>query len=148
MVLRKTLPIINARLAQLLSDVCDFDVEVAINNKNDIMFNLIKDGVVSDLSSGSGFERTCSSLALRFVLADISSIPKMNFTLVDEILGRVAKDNLDNIHRLFEKVLPSYDFILHVCHLDDAKDWSKTQIFVTKTDNISHIKIESNNNAK
>lgn len=112
MVLRKTLPIINARLAQLLSDVCDFDVEVAINNKNDVMFNLIKDGVVSDLSSGSGFERTCASLALRFVLADISSIPKMNFTLVDEILGRVAKDNLDNIHRLFEKVLPSYDFIL------------------------------------
>ena len=33
-------------------------------------------------------------------------------------------------------------------YLDDAKDWSKTQIFVTKTDNISHIKIESNNNAK
>ena len=71
MVLRKTLPIINARLAQLLSDVCDFDVEVAINNKNDVMFNLIKDGVVSDLSSGSGFERTCASLALRLVLGQI-----------------------------------------------------------------------------
>ena len=141
MVLRKTLPIINARLSQLLSDVCDFDVEVAINNKNDVMFNLIKDGVVSDLSSGSGFERTCASLALRFVLADISSIPKMNFTLVDEVLGRVAKDNLDNIHRLFEKILPSYDFILHVCHLDEAKDWSKTQINVQKTGNISKVSV-------
>ena len=148
MVLRKTLPIINARLAQLLSDVCDFDVEVAINNKNDVMFNLIKDGVVSDLSSGSGFERTCASLALRFVLADISSIPKMNFTLVDEVLGRVAKDNLENIHRLFEKVLPSYDFILHVCHLDEAKDWSSTQITVNKVENISHITIENSANAK
>lgn len=144
MVLRKTLPIINARLTQLLSDVCDFDVEVAINNKNDVMFNLIKDGVVSDLSSGSGFERTCASLALRFVLADISAIPKMNFTLIDEVLGRVSKDNLENIHRLFEKVLPSYDFILHVCHLDEAKDWSKTQISVNKIDNISHISIENN----
>ena len=148
MVLRKTLPIINARLAQLLSDVCDFDVEIVINNKNDVSFNLIKDGVVSDLSSGSGFERTCASLALRFVLADISSISKANFTLLDEVLGRVAKDNLDNIHRLFEKVLSSYDFILHVCHLDEAKDWSKTQIYVSKTDNISHIKVEENVNAK
>lgn len=148
MVLRKTLPIINARLAQLLSDVCDFDVEVTINNRNDIMFNLIKDGVVSDLSSGSGFERTCASLALRFVLADISSIPKMNFTLIDECLGRVAKDNLDNIHKLFDKMLTSYDFILHVCHLDEAKDWSKTQIYVNKSENISHINVEKNVYAK
>lgn len=148
MVLRKTLPIINARLAQLLSDVCDFDVEVVINNKNDVSFNLIKDGVVSDLSSGSGFERTCASLALRFVLADISSISKANFTLLDEVLGRVAKDNIENIHKLFEKILGSYDFILHVCHLDEAKDWSKTQIYVSKTNNISHIKIEENANVK
>ena len=108
------------------------------------MFNLIKDGVVSDLSSGSGFERTCASLALRFVLADISSIPKMNFTLIDECLGRVAKDNLDNIHKLFDKMLTSYDFILHVCHLDEAKDWSKTQIYVNKSENISHINVEKN----
>lgn len=144
MVLRKTLPIINARLAQLLSDICDFDVEVSINNKNDVMFNLIKDGIVSDLSSGSGFERTCASLALRFVLSDISSIPKMNFTLIDEVLGRVAKDNLENIHKLFENVLPSYDFILHVCHLDEAKEWSKTQVSVRKVENISQISIENN----
>lgn len=144
MVLRKTLPIINARLTQLLSDVCDFDVEVAINNKNDVMFNIIKDGVTSDLSSGSGFERTCASLALRFVLADISTIPKMNFTLIDEVLGRVSKDNLENIHKLFDKILPSYDFILHVCHLDEAKDWSQIQVSVSKTENISHINIEEN----
>ena len=31
MVLRKTLPIINANLANLLGDVCDFDVEVSIS---------------------------------------------------------------------------------------------------------------------
>ena len=58
MVLRKALPIINAQLVQLLSDVCDFDIEVAINSKNDVVFNLIKDGVRSDLNSGSGFELT------------------------------------------------------------------------------------------
>lgn len=146
MVLRKTLPIINARLAQLLSDVCDFDVEVGINNKNDVMFSLIKDSVASDLSSGSGFERTCASLALRFVLADISTICRGNFTLIDEVLGRVSKDNLENIHRLLEKVLGGYDFILHVCHLDEAKDWSRIQINVNKVDNVSHISVENTSN--
>lgn len=33
MVLRDVLPLINSRLKQLLSDVCDFEVEVGINNK-------------------------------------------------------------------------------------------------------------------
>lgn len=141
MVLRKTLPIINARLAQILSDVCDFDVKVSISDKNEILFSIIKDGVESDLSSGSGFERTCSSLALRFVLAEFSSISKLDFVLVDEVLGRVAKDNLENIHKLFDKILNSYSFILHVCHLDEAKEWSTTQVYVKKTDNISKITV-------
>lgn len=141
MVLRETLPIINARVAQLLSDVCDFDVEVVINEKNDIAFNIIKDGVRSDLSSGSGFERTCASLALRFVLADISTLPKMQFLLMDEILGRVTPDNLPNIHRLLDKILKDYEFILHVCHIEEARDWSSMQINVSKTDNISRIEM-------
>ena len=55
MVLRKTLPIINARLSQLLSDVCDFDVEVGINLRNEVAFYILKNGVRSDLSGGSGF---------------------------------------------------------------------------------------------
>jgi DNA repair exonuclease SbcCD ATPase subunit len=73
MVLRKTLPIINAQIANLLCDVCDFNVEISITDKNDIMFYLIKDGIKSDLTSGSGFERTAAALALRTVLGNISS---------------------------------------------------------------------------
>lgn len=57
MVLRDVLPIINAKINMLLSDVCDFDVVVEINEKNDINFCMIKDNVKSDLASGSGFER-------------------------------------------------------------------------------------------
>ena len=142
MVLRKTLPIINARLSQLLGDVCDFDVEVGINMKNDVMFYLIKDGVYSDLASGSGFELTASALALRAVLADMSTIPKNNFLVFDEILGRVAKENYDNIKHLIEKILSSYDFIINITHLDDFKDFCDYHITVTKENNISKIALK------
>jgi len=139
MVFRKTLPIINAKLSHLLSDVCDFDVEVGINVKNDVMFYLIKDGVKSDLSSGSGFEKTAASLALRTVLAELSTIPRNSFLLCDEITGRVSEENLENIHNLLNKMLKNYDHIFIISHLDQIKSWASSNVIVEKTDNISKI---------
>lgn len=139
MVLRKTLPIINAKLSQLLGDVCDFSVEVGINQKNDVMFYLIKDGVYSDLASGSGFELTASALALRAVLADMSTIPRCSYVTYDEVWGRVSKENYDNMRNLLEKIAKSYDAILLISHIDEIKDWCQGHIIVKKEDNISKI---------
>ena len=139
MVLRKALPIINAQLVQLLSDVCDFDIEVAINSKNDVVFNLIKDGVRSDLNSGSGFELTASALALRAVLADMSTIPRMCGVVLDEVWGRVARDNYDNMRHLIEKISKSYEWMSLISHLNEVKDWCESNVVVTKENNISKI---------
>lgn len=139
MVLRKTLPIINAQIAYLLADVCDFVCEISINDKNEVIFSLIKDGVVSDISSGSGFELTAASLAIRTVLGNISTMPKMQGLVVDEILGRVAKENYENMHTLFNKILENYDWIIQISHLEEVKDWHSTIITVTKENNISRI---------
>lgn len=142
MVLRKSLPIINSQIANLLSDVCDFTITIDITEKNDIVFYLLKDGVKSDLNSASGFERTASAMALRAVLSNISTLPKMNFLIADELWGRVSKDNLDNIRNLMEKILVSYDFILQISHLDEIKDWHDTIISCKKENNISKIVVE------
>lgn len=139
MVLRKTLPIINARLSQLLSDVCDFDVEVGINLKNDVMFYLIKDGVRSDLQGASGFELTAAALALRAVLADVSMIPRSSVLVADEVWGRVAVENFDNMKRLIEKIGKSYDSIILISHHKELEDWADSHITVTKENNVSFI---------
>ena len=139
MVLRKTLPIINAKLSKLLSDVCDFDIEVAINNKNEVMFHLIKDGVISDLYSGSGFEKTAAALALRSVLADMSTMPRMNGVVWDEIFGRVAKENYDNIKSLCHKIAESYDYVFTISHNDEIKEWCNDTVLVKKENNISRV---------
>ena len=141
MVLRKTLPIINAQLSQLLNDVCDFDVEIAINEKNDIIFYLIKDGIKSDLSGGSGFEKTASALALRTVLGNMSTLPKNNILILDEVLGRVAKENYDNMKNLYEKILKNYDAIIQISHLTEIKDWHEKHIVVSKENNVSKIHV-------
>lgn len=139
MVLRKTLPIINAKLSQLLNDICDFDVEVAINDRNDVMFYLIKDGVYSDLSSGSGFELTASGIALRCVLSEMSTIPKMNGITFDEVWGRVSKDNYDNMKNLLEKVSNGFDWVFLISHNQEIYDMCNNHISVAKENNISKL---------
>lgn len=141
MVLRKTLPIINARLSQMLNDVCDFDVEIMIDEKNDVKFLLLKDDKYSNLHGASGFELTASALALRAVLADMSTIPRSQFIVMDEILGRVAKENYDNMKNLIEKIASGYEFVINITHLEEFKDFCDSHIVVRKENNISKLSL-------
>lgn len=141
MVLRNTLPIINSELNYLLEDVCDFNVSVEIDDKNDINFYIITDDVKSDLSSGSGFEQTVAALALRAVLGNISTMSRPSFMLLDEVLGGVAKDNYENIKKLYDRMLKDYSFIFQVTHLDDIADWHDTTVIVKKQNRVSTISI-------
>ena len=143
MVLRNTLPIINGEMKRLLNDVCDFDVEVVIDDKNDVAFNLIRDNVVTKLSSGSGFEQTAASLALRVVLGNMSTLSRPSFILLDEVLGGVAKENYDNIKKLYDRILKDYSFVFQITHLDDIVDWHDKVVTVKKVNNISSITVEN-----
>ena len=142
LVVRTVLPQINIELKQLLSDVCDFDVEVSMDEHNDVEFVLIHDGVKSNLSSGSGFEQTVASLALRTVLSKISTFSKPSFVVFDEILGGVASENYEPVKRLYDKILKQYQCILFITHNTAHKEWADRTITVRKKDNISSISLE------
>jgi DNA repair exonuclease SbcCD ATPase subunit len=140
MVLRNTLPIINNELNKLLSDSCDFKIEIVMSEKNDIDFLLVRDDIVTKLSAASGLEKTQASLALRVILGSLSKLSKPPFILLDEVLGTVAKENYDDMKKIYDKIADYYDFILHITHISDIVDWHKSIITVKKDNNISSIK--------
>jgi len=139
LLLRSVLPIINGELQRLLEDTTDFDVEVYINDKNEVKYLLIKDDIEKPLKSGSGFELTASSIALRCVLGKLSSLPKPNFVTFDEVLGRVAPDNISKMKPLFDKISDMFDIVFFITQIPEVKDWSNKIINVTKENNISRI---------
>ena len=139
MVLRQALPLINNELSRLLDGVCDFEVEVTIDDYNDVAFNIVRDGIVGNLNSGSGYEKTAASIALRAVLGKISTMPKPSFIVLDEVLGGVAEENYDNIKKLYDRILPDYSHIFHITHLQQLEDWAQQSITVKKENNISRI---------
>lgn len=140
MVLRNTLPIINSELNRLLGDVSDFKIEIVMNDKNDIDFLLLRDETRTRLSAASGLEKTQAALALRVVLGSLSKLSKPPFILLDEVLGTVAKENYDDMKRLYDKIIEYYDFVLHITHLSEICDWHNKIVTVKKTDNISSIR--------
>lgn len=139
LVLRSVLPIINSEIERLLDGVCDFEVEIYIDEKNDVQFLITKDGKTKLLKSGSGFEKTASSLALRTVLSKMSTLPMPNFIAFDEVLGKVAPDNMDNIKSLFDRMKDMFDNVFLITHSDMIKDWGDNIITVNKLENISSV---------
>ena len=140
MVLRKVLPLINGELKRILDGVCDFDVEVRIDNDNSVAFYKIHNGVSRKLGSGSGLEQTLASLALRSVLSKISTFSKPSFVVFDEILGGVADENYDKAKLLYDKIVSDYQFILQITHLKAIADWHTSTITIVKEGDVSKIK--------
>jgi DNA repair exonuclease SbcCD ATPase subunit len=142
LVLRSVLPIINSEVVRLLEDVCDFEIEIFIDDKNDVQFMLNKDGVSKLLKSGSGFEKTASSLALRGVLGKLSTLPMPNFITFDEVLGKVANENIEKLKPLFDKIKNMYEIVFLITHNDIIKDWGDNVITVVKENNLSKLTLK------
>ena len=142
LVLRDALPVINNEVSRILDGLCDFEVKLDIDEKNNVVMNLVKDGVKLNLGVGaSGFEGTIASLALRSALASISTMSKPNFLVLDEVLGLTASCNYENIHELYKRILSNYDFILNITHNENLYDWHDGGIItVVKDGNISKLK--------
>jgi len=142
LVLSSVIPIINYELTRLLDEVCDFEIQLEINNKNEVDFVLIKNNINKKLKSGSGLETTLASLALRCVLGRVSTLPKPNVIVFDEVLGKVANINLDYVKIFFDKIKKMYETILLISHNPIIQDWSDKIITVEKNNDISSLQIK------
>ena len=142
-VLKRALPILNNEIARLLNGLCDFEVKLSIDENNKIRLDLLRDGVKMDLGvAASGWEGTVSSIALRSALASVATLPKNSTLVLDEILSGVSSENAENVFKLFRRMLPNYDSIIHICHDTTLVDYHDMVIVVTKENNISKVELK------
>jgi DNA repair exonuclease SbcCD ATPase subunit len=140
-ILKNMIPLINQELYRLLVDSCHFILELNINEKNEVEFVMIdtETRVIKPLSSGSGYERTISSLAIRSVLTKISSLPKPNIVVMDEVFGKIADENLEMVGEFFKKIKEYFEHIFVISHNPLIRNWSDNLIMVKKEENVSSI---------
>lgn len=140
-IMKNMIPLLNQELYRLLVDSCHFILELNVNERNEVEFMMIdtETRVTKLLESGSGYEKTVSSLALRSVLTKISSLPKPNVVVMDEVFGKIADENLDMVGEFFKKIKNYFDHILVISHNPLIRNWSDNIIMIQKENNVSSI---------
>jgi DNA repair exonuclease SbcCD ATPase subunit len=141
LIMKTMMPLINSELQRLLEDSCHFRLEVRINDKNEVDFLMIDNNtqVEKPMSSGSGYERTIASLALRAVLSKICSLPRANVVVFDEVFGKISNDNLEMVSEFFSKIKEYFEKIFVITHNPLVTNWADNVVRIRKEENISYI---------
>lgn len=140
-IMKTMMPIINQELQWLLMDSCYFNLEIRISDKNEVEFIMIDNstGVEKLMTSGSGYEKTIASLALRAVLSKVCSLPKPNVMVMDEVFGKISNDNLELVGEFFVKIKSYFEKIFLISHNPLISNWGDNIVRITKTENISKV---------
>jgi DNA repair exonuclease SbcCD ATPase subunit len=140
-IMKNMMPLINSELQRLLQDSCYFRLEIRISEKNEVEFWMIDNNTQIEklMVSGSGYEKTIASLAMRAVLAKVCSLPKPNITVFDEVFGKISNDNLEMVYEFFIKIKEYFENILVITHNPMISNWADNIVKITKVDNISKV---------
>ena len=135
------MPLINSELQRLMEDSCYFKLEIRINDKNEVEFIQIDNatGIEKLMVSGSGFEKTISSLSLRSVLSKICTLPHPGIIVFDEVLGKISNDNLEMVAEFFTKIKEYFDKIFIITHNPMVSQWADNIVKIRKINNLSEV---------
>jgi DNA repair exonuclease SbcCD ATPase subunit len=141
LIMKTMMPLINSELQRLLEDSCHFRLEVKINDKNEVDFLMIDNNtqVEKPMASGSGYERSIASLALRAVLSKICSLPRANLVVFDEVFGKISNDNLEMVSEFFSKIKEYFEKIFVITHNPLVTNWADNVVRIRKEENISYV---------
>ena len=140
-IMKKMMPLINSELQRLMEDSCYFKLEIVINDKNEVEFMMVDNssGVEKLMISGSGYEKTIASLALRSVLTKICTLPKPNLVVMDEVFGKISNDNLEMVSEFFIKIKDYFEKVFVISHNPLINNWSDNIVKIRKENNISKV---------
>jgi DNA repair exonuclease SbcCD ATPase subunit len=140
-IMKTMMPLINSELQRLMEDSCYFRLEVRISDKNEVEFVMIDNGTGIDklMTSGSGYEKTIASLALRSVLTKICTLPKPNLVVMDEVFGKISNENLEMVSEFFVKLKDYFEKVFVISHNPLINNWSDNIVKIKKENNLSKV---------
>jgi len=142
-IMKTMMPLINSELQRLMEDSCYFKLEIRINDKNEVEFIMIDNstGIEKLMTSGSGYEKTIASLALRSVLTKICTLPKPNLVVMDEVFGKISNENLEMVSEFFIKIKEYFEKVFVISHNPLINNWADNILKIKKENNVSKINL-------
>lgn len=123
-ILARALPMLNAEINRILSNIVDFSVFLEHDESDQSMGLYLQYGQYQrrNIALSGGADRFIASLAIRAALLSVSSLPRTNMFIIDEGFGKLDPAMLDSVQRMFDYLKSCFDHVLLVSHLDGMRD--------------------------
>ena len=131
-IINEKLPVINSEISKILKGICNFTLELCIEDNNSMEIYLDYGDSKRPIETGSGMEKVISSLALRVALLRISSLPKNDMLIIDEGFGSLDEINIEFCGRLLKSLKKYFKNIIIISHVDEIKDIVDDTLEITK----------------
>ena len=138
-IIKKRLPVINAEIAKVLSNLVDFEVFFQEDGRK--LNVLLKHPKHEErpIEMGSGAEKTIASMGIRLALLSISSLPKGNIFILDEPGTALDAENMEGFIRMLQLIKMYFKTVILISHLDSLKDIVDMEITIDKVKGFASV---------
>ena len=129
----KALPKIEAEINNMLSQIVDYEIMLNTDGKNINAFIVYDPDRYWPIELASGMEKFVASIAIRTALINVSSLPRPPFLVIDEGMGNLDADNLNNMYILFDYLKTQFEYVITISHIESMRDMVDSVIEITKS---------------
>jgi len=138
-IIKKRLPVINAEISKVLSNIADFDAFFQEDGRKlDVLIKHPKHEP-RPIEMGSGAEKTITAMGVRLALLSISSLPKGNIFILDEPGTALDAENMEGFIRMLQLIKMYFKTVILISHLDSLKDIVDMEITIDKKDGFARV---------
>tara|TARA_B100000035_G_scaffold224805_1_gene193296 strand:+ start:15940 stop:19062 length:3123 start_codon:yes stop_codon:yes gene_type:complete len=120
--IKKVLPQINNEIRDSIESLVGFTVEIEYSQKDELEIYINYGDSRRIIELCSGMEKMMASLAIRFVLTNLSTLPRSSMLVIDEGFGALDSGNIDACNEFLDSMKKWYKNILIISHIDVIKD--------------------------
>ena len=120
--IKKVLPQINNEIRESIESLVGFTVEIEYSQKDELEIYINYGDSRRIIELCSGMEKMMASLAIRFVLTNLSTLPRSSMLVIDEGFGALDSGNIDACNEFLDSMKKWYKNILIISHIDVIKD--------------------------
>ena len=143
MLINSCLPRINKEIADILSGVTNFKIEILEDEKGNNLNVFIDYGDSRRvIECASGMEKMMASIAIRVALINISSLPKSDVFIIDEGFGALDSSNIEACGRLLSSLKKYFKSIIIISHIDGIKDIVDKNIEISIKGKDSYVRFD------
>lgn len=140
-IIKRRLPIINQHMAEILSNIVNFDVFFEDDGKKLDIFIKHPKYDARPLELGSGAEKSIASIAIRLALIKTSSLPVSDIFILDEPATALDEENMEGFTRILDMIKSQFKTVVLISHLDALKDVVDQQITIEKVDGFASVNV-------